>query len=171
MLRAEGVDPARTPLRIVSWENDYSQACAQTMRELGFQVEHLALDDLGAQRRLGQYDWDLAPFGSGPRADIFLRYIRLLSDGPNTGLWGSPQDPAFDAIVRKAVAAVDLDTRRQFYLDAWRHAMERYWTVVIGHSAETIANRRDVVGWSPGFTWAAARVDGGAAYADLSRLR
>ncbi len=171
MLRAEGVDPTRIPLRIVSWQNDYAQACAQTMRELGFQVEHLALDDLGAQRRLGQYDWDLAPFGSGPRADIYLRFIRLLSDGPNTGLWGSPQDPAFDALVGQAVAAVDLAARRRFYLDAWRHAMDRYWTVVVGHAAEAIANRRDVVGWTPGFTWASARVDGGAAFADLSRVR
>jgi len=28
MLRAEGVDPARTPLRIVSWQQDYAQAAA-----------------------------------------------------------------------------------------------------------------------------------------------
>jgi peptide/nickel transport system substrate-binding protein len=169
MLAAEGVVPARTPLRIVSWQNDYSQACAQTMRELGFQVEHLALDDIGAQRRLAQLDWDLAPFGSGPRADIFLRFVRLMSDGPNTGLWGSPQDAAFDETVKKAVAAVDLDRRRAHYLDAWRHAMARYWTVVIGHSAEAIANRRDATGWSPGFTWGAARVDGGAAHTSLVR--
>ncbi len=169
MLKAEGVDPARTPLRVVSWQNDYSQACAQTMRELGFQVEHLALDDIGAQRRLGQFDWDLAPFGSGPRADIFLRYVRMMSDGPNTGLWGSPQDVAFDDLVKKAVAAVDLVQRRAFYLQAWRHAMDKYWTVVIGHSAEAIANRRDVNGWTPGFTWGSARVDGGAGHASLVR--
>jgi ABC-type transport system substrate-binding protein len=139
------------------------------MRELGFQVEHLALDDIGAQRRLGQFDWDLAPFGSGPRADIFLRYVRMMSDGPNTVLWGSPQDQAFDELIKQAVAAVDLDRRRAHYLDAWRHAMDRYWTVVIGHSAEAIANRRDVAGWSPGFTWGAARVDGGAGHASLVR--
>ena len=167
ILRAEGVEPARTPLRIVSWQTDYAQAAAQAMRSLGFQVEHIALDDLGAQRRLNQYDWDLAPFASGPRADIFLRFIRMLSDGPNVGLWGGPQDPAFDALVKRAVAATDLAQRRALYLEAWRHAMDRYWTVVIGHAAEAIANRREVTGWSPGFTWGANRVDGGLAFARI----
>lgn len=169
MLRAEGVDPARTPLRIVSWQSDFAQAAAQSMRDLGFQVEHVALDDIGAQRRLNQYDWDLAPFSSGPRADIFLRFIRMMSDGPNVGLWGGPQDPAFDGLVRQAVAAVDLDRRRALYLDAWKHAMDRYWCVVTGHAAEAIGNRREVTGYAPGFTWAAHRVDGGVAHARLGR--
>lgn len=167
MLRKAGVDPARTPLRIVSWQTDFAQACAQAMRALGFQVEHVALDDIGAQRRLGQYDWDLAPYSSGPRADIFLRYVRLMSDGPNTGLWGSPQDPAFDAKVRAAVAVVDLDARRLRYLEAWQHATEHYWTVVAGHMPEPIANRRTVEGFQPGFTWSPHRVDGGVAHAKL----
>ena len=79
-------------MRIVSWQEDYTQIAVQAMRTLGFQVEHLALDDIGAQRRLGQYDWDLAPMSSGPRADIFLRYVRLMSDGPNPVLWGGIQD-------------------------------------------------------------------------------
>jgi hypothetical protein len=167
-LRAAGVDPARTPLRIVSWQTDFAQASAQAVRALGFQVEHIALDDLGAQQRLGRFDWDLAPFGSGPRADIFLRFVRLMSDGPNTGLWGSPQDPAFDALVQSAVAATELDTRRTRYLHAWRHAMERYWTVVVGHAAEAIAFRREVLGYAPGFTWGAHAVDGGVAHARLA---
>ncbi|WP_144182721.1 ABC transporter substrate-binding protein [Elioraea rosea] len=167
MLRAEGVEPARTPLRIVSWQTDYAQVAAQAMRSLGFQVEHLALDDLGAQRRLGAYDWDLAPFASGPRADIFLRFVRMMSDGPNPGLWGGVRDAEFDALVRGAVAAVDLAERRRLYLAAWKRAMDGYYTVVAGHAAEAIANRREVMAWSPGFTWGANRVDGGAAFASL----
>jgi ABC-type transport system substrate-binding protein len=169
LLQTEGVDPARTPLRIVSWQTDFAQAAAQAMRALGFQVEHIALDDIGAQRRLNQYDWDLAPFSSGPRADIFLRFIRLMSDGPNVGLWGGPQDAAFDGLVKQAVAAVDLDQRRALYLQAWRHAMDRSWCVATGHAAEAIGNRREVTGYAPGFTWAAHRVDGGVAHARLGR--
>lgn len=167
MLAAEGVVPARTPLRIVSWQQDYAQAAAQAMRSLGFQVEHLALDDLGAQRRLNAYDWDLAPFASGPRADIFLRFVRMMSDGPNVGLWGGVRDAEFDRLVRAAVAAVDLAERRRLYLEAWRRAMDGYYTVVIGHAAEAIANRREVSNWSPGFTWGANRADGGAVLASL----
>ena len=44
------------------------------VRKLGFKVNHLALDDVGAQKRLGQYDWDMNAMHSGPRADIFLRF-------------------------------------------------------------------------------------------------
>ena len=58
-----------------------------------FKVNHVALDDLGAQKRLAQYDWDMNAMDSGPRADIFLRYVRLMSDGPNPVLWGGIQDP------------------------------------------------------------------------------
>jgi ABC-type transport system substrate-binding protein len=168
LLREAGVDPARTPCRIVSWQNAHSEIAVQAMRTLGFQVEHLALDDLGAQRRLGQYDWDLAPFSSGPRADIFLRFIRLMSDGPNVGLWGGVRDPEFDRLVREAVAAVDLESRKRAYLAAWQRALDGYYTLVIGHAPEPIANRRDVTGYSPGFTWGQHRVDGGLAFAALT---
>ena len=167
LLAEAGVDPARTPCRIVSWQSTYPEIAVQAMRQLGFQVEHLALDDIGAQRRLGQYDWDLAPFASGPRADIFLRFIRLMSDGPNVGLWGGTRDAEFDALVKQAVAAVDLAERRRFYLAAWQRALDNYYTVVIGHAPEPIANRRAVTGYSPGFTWGQHRVDGGLAHAAL----
>lgn len=167
LLREAGVDPARTPCRIVSWQNAQSEIAAQAMRQLGFQVEHLALDDIGAQRRLGQYDWDLAPFSSGPRADIFLRYVRMMSDGPNPGLWGGVRDPEFDRLVREAVAAVDLEARKRLYLAAWQRAIDGYYTVVIGHAPEPIANRREVSGYAPGFTWGQHRVDGGVAFAAL----
>lgn len=168
LLREAGVDPAATPCRVVSWQNSFSEIVVQAVRKLGFQVEHLSLDDIGAQRRLGQYDWDVAPFSSGPRADIFLRFIRMMSDGPNVGLWGGPRDAEFDGLVRGAVAAVDMAERRRLYLAAWQRAMERYYTVVVGHAPEPIANRRDVTGYTPGFTWGQHRVDGGLAFAALA---
>jgi ABC-type transport system substrate-binding protein len=168
LLAEAGVDATRTPLRIVSWQNAHSEIAVQAMRRLGFQVEHLALDDLGAQRRLGQYDWDLAPFSSGPRADIFLRFIRMMSDGPNVGLWGGVRDPEFDRLVREAVAAVDLEDRKRAYLAAWQRSLDAYYTVVIGHAPEPIANRREVSGYAPGFTWGQHRVDGGLAFAALA---
>jgi ABC-type transport system substrate-binding protein len=168
LLREAGVNPATTPCRIVSWQSAYTEIAVQAMRKLGFQVEHLALDDIGAQRRLGQYDWDLAPFSSGPRADIFLRFVRLMSDGPNVGLWGGTRDAEFDRLVRAAIAAVDLNERRRLYLAAWQRAMDNYYTVVIGHAPEPIVNRRDVTGYSPGFTWGQHRVDGGLAFGALT---
>ena len=168
LLREVGVDPARVQMRIVSWQEDYTQIAVQAMRTLGFQVEHLALDDIGAQRRLGQYDWDLAPMSSGPRADVFLRYVRLMSDGPNPVLWGGVQDPEFDRMVNEAVATVDDKARRLVYLRAWQRAIDRYYTVVVGHAPNALAVRAGLAGFTTGFTWAQHRVDGGLAFASLS---
>lgn len=168
MLREEGVDPARTNVRVVSWQSPYAEVAVQMIRELGFRIEHLALDDLGAQRRLGEYDWDIAPMGSGPRADVFLRYVRLMSDGPNPVLWGGVQDPEYDRLVLAAVGEVDDRRRRGLYLDAWRRVMERYYTVVIGHSFDSFASRPEVRGFSGGFTWSPHRVDGGLAFTWLA---
>jgi ABC-type transport system substrate-binding protein len=164
ILGEEGVDPSAITLRVVSWQNAYSEVAAQMVRELGFAIEHIALDDLGAQQRLGEFDWDLAPFGSGPRADIFLRYVRMMSDGPNPVLWGGVQSEAYDGIVSAAVAEPDPETRRRLYLDAWQLVMDNYWTVVAGHAANVIAVRDEVKGFTPGFTWSTHRVDGGLAF-------
>jgi peptide/nickel transport system substrate-binding protein len=169
LLKEAGVDPAKVQMRIVSWQDEHTQIAVQAMRTLGFQVEHLALDDIGAQRRLSQYDWDLAPMSSGPRADIFLRYVRLMSDGPNPVLWGGVQDPEFDRLVNAAVASVDDQERRGLYLQAWQRATERYYTVVIGHAPNAIAVRRELSGFTTGFTWSQHRVDGGLAFATLER--
>lgn len=123
------------------------------VRQLGFKVNHVALDDLGAQNRLGQYDWDMNAMASGPRADIFLRFVRLMSDGPNPVLWGGIQDPELDAVIKAAVAETDEQTRKDLYLEAWDRVMDNYYTVVLGHAANTIAIREEVAGYEPGFTW------------------
>ena len=171
MLKQAGVDPAAHTVRIVSWQDPYTQIVVQAMRQLGFGVDHQALDDIGAQRRLGQYDWDIAPMSSGPRADIFLRYVRMMSDGPNPVLWGGVQDPEFDRLVRAAVASPRPDDVRKAYLAAWQRAMDRYYTVVVGHSANAIGVRPEVRGYRTGFTWGQHDVDGGVAFAWLAGNR
>ena len=72
-----------------------------------------------------------------------------------------------DRSVTSAVAAVDLAERRRLYLAAWQRAVDNFYTVVIGHAPEPIVNRREVVGYAPGFTWGQHRVDGGLAFASL----
>lgn len=168
ILREEGVDPAGVTMRVVSWQTAFAEASVQAVKELGFKVEHIALDDLGAQRRLGEYDWDLAPFSSGPRADIFLRYVRLMSDGPNPVLWGGIQDPALDKAILAAVAEVDDQKRRALYLDAWKIVTDRYYVVVIGHLSDLFGARPEVRGFDGGFTWSPHRVDGGLAFTWLA---
>src|SRR3546814_5365454 len=76
LLREAGVDPAATTIEFVSWQDTYAQVVVQMVRKLGFQVNHVALDDLGAQNRLGQYDWNMNCMASGPRADGFLERKR-----------------------------------------------------------------------------------------------
>jgi len=163
LLREAGVDPAKRRIELVSWQESYAQVVVQMVSRLGFPVNHVALDDLGAQRRLGQYDWDLAVFSSGPRADLFLRYVRLMSDGPNPVLWGGVQDPEYDALVGAAVREPDLKRRAAAYNRAWQRVMDRYYTVVLGHSQNIIAHRAEVRNWDPGFTWSCHWTSGGVA--------
>lgn len=169
ILAEEGVDPAATTIDVVSWQSSYSEVAVQMMKKLGFQVQHSALDDLGAQKRLGDYDWDVAPMASGPRADVFLRYVRMMSDGPNPVLWGGVQDETYDAIVTDAVTSVDPEKRKAKYLEAWKRVMDNYWTVVVGHAANPIGVRSEVRNFTTGFTWSPHRVDGGVAHAWLAR--
>jgi ABC-type transport system substrate-binding protein len=168
ILREEGVDPKQTSLRVVSWATaDYAQVTIQMVKKLGFPVEHIALDDLGAMKRLMQFDWDLAPFASGPRADIFLRYVRMMSDGPNPGLWGGVQDPEYDRLCAEAISTVDDQKRRDIYLKAWQRVMDRYYTVVAGHAHGFFGVRKEVNGFQMGYTYSLHRVDGGVAFAWL----
>jgi ABC-type transport system substrate-binding protein len=168
LLAEAGVDPARTRVELVSWQQPYAQVAVQAVRRLGFQVTHTALDDIGTQRRLGQYDWDLACMASGPRADIFLRYVRLMSDGPNPVLWGGIQDAEMDRLVRAATAEPGLEARRRLYGEAFARIMDRHYFVVLGHAADQIAWRSEVKGYTPGFTWASHRADGGLAATSLA---
>ena len=168
LLQAAGVDPTQHTLKVISWQVDYAQVEVQMVRQLGFKINHQALDDIGAQRALATYDWDLAPFNSGPRSDVYLRYARLLSDGPNPTLWGGVQDKEFDALVASAVGATNPAQARAGYLAAWQHVMDKMYTVGIGHAADTIGVGRRVQGYRTGYTWSQNRVDGGLARAWLT---
>ncbi len=168
ILEEEGVDPSAVTLQVVSWQRPYAEVAVQMVRELGFEIEHAALDDLGAQQRLGQYDWDLAPMASGPRADVFLRFVRMMSDGPNPVLWGGVQDEEYDRLVSAAVAEADPERRRQHYLDAWQMVMDNYWTVVTGHAPTLFGVRNEVLGFEFGFTFGPHYAGGGLAHAWLA---
>ena len=167
LLRQAGVDPTQTRLELVSWQESYAQAAVQMVRRLGFQVQHTALDDIGAQRRLGQYDWDLCCMASGPRADYYLRWVRLLSDGPNPVLWGGIQDPELDPLIRAGAAEPALEPRRARYAEAFRRVLDKHYFIGLGHAANQIAWRAEVKGYSTGFTWSPHRADGGLAVTRL----
>lgn len=167
LLAEAGVDPAATTIELVSWQENYPQVVVQMLRQLGFKIEHAALDDLGAQNRLGQFDWDVAVMASGPRADLFLRFVRLMSDGPNPVLWGGIQDEELDAIIKAAVGETDEDKRKALYTEAFQRVMDKKYFMVLGHAANTIAMRSEVQGYEPGFTWSPNWVSGGIAQTHL----
>jgi ABC-type transport system substrate-binding protein len=74
MLAEEGVDPANVEMRVISHQHSrYAPATLQMLKNLGFKVVHKSYDDLGYQKALSEYEWDLFPGGSGPRNDVFLR--------------------------------------------------------------------------------------------------
>jgi len=169
LLEEAGVDPKSHTLKVVSWQNDYSQVMVQMVRQLGFNIDHQALDDIGAQKLLGEYQWDLAPFHSGPRADVYLRYARFLSDGPSPMLWGGIQDKELDGLIGTAVSAANPQKARDGYLNAWRHIMDKQYTVGIGHAADAIGVAPQVRGYETGYTWSQNRVDGGVARTWLAK--
>src|SRR3546814_19768211 len=51
LLREAGVDPAATTIEFMSWQDTYAQDVVQMVRNLGFQVHHVTIDDLGADNR------------------------------------------------------------------------------------------------------------------------
>lgn len=163
LLAEAGVDPAATTIELVSWQETYPQVVVQMLRKLGFTINHSALDDLGAQNRLGQYDWDVNVTASGPRADLFLRFVRLMSDGPNPVLWGGIQDEELDALIKAAVAETDEAKRRDLYLAAFQRVIDKKYFMVLGHAANAIAMREAVKGYEPGFTWSPNWATGGIA--------
>ena len=170
ILADEGVDPGDTVLRFISYQSEpEAEVAVQMIKQLGFKVQHTALDDLGMQKQLGEYDWDLTASSSGPRADVFLRYVRMMSDGPNPVLWGGVQDPKYDALVASAISDNEPASRRNAYLDAWQRVADNYYTVVTGHAATPFGVRDEVRGYETGYTYSQNRVDGGLAFTWLAR--
>lgn len=169
LLKEAGVQPEQHTLKLVSWQRDYAQVAVQMVRQLGFKVDHQALDDIGAQKLLGEYQWDLAPFNSGPRADVYLRYARFLSDGPSPMLWGGIQDKQLDALIADAVSSASPEQARDGYLKAWQHLTDKLYTVGIGHAADAIGVAPQVRGYATGYTWSQNRVDGGLARTWLAK--
>ncbi len=167
LLGEAGVNPAQHTIRFVSWQRDYAQVIVQMVRKLGFQVEHTALDDLGTQQKLAGDDWDMNVMGSGPRADVFLRWVRLMSDGPNPTLWGNIQDPELDAMIERAVREPDPDKRRAHYLTAMQRVNEKMYFVVLGHTYNLLGVAKTVRGFEPGFTWSPHWASGGIAHTAL----
>ncbi|WP_108662198.1 ABC transporter substrate-binding protein [Acuticoccus kandeliae] len=168
LLAEAGVHPSTIEIDLVSWQDNYPQVVVQMLRQLGFTVNHSALDDLGAQNRLGQYDWDMAVMASGPRADIFLRYVRLMSDGPNPVLWGGIQDAELDRLIKAAVAEPDDAERKALYTEAYQRVLDNHYFMVLGHAPNAIAMREAVKGYEPGFTWSPNWATGGIAQTFLA---
>jgi peptide/nickel transport system substrate-binding protein len=168
LLAEAGVDPARHTLVMpVNTNPTVPQVVAAMIGELGFQIDLQVADDAATETRLQKYDWDLYYAGSGPRTDIALRFLRMLSDGPNPGLWGGVQDPEYDRIVRRAFATVDDGQRRALYLEAWARVMDRLYTHVIGHTLSSYGVRREVEGFEMGAVPGVSLVDTGLAFARL----
>jgi hypothetical protein len=78
-------------------------------------------------------------------------------------LWGGIQDKELDAKIVAAVSAPNADAARAAYLDAWKHVMERLYTLGLGHAADAIGVTGKVRGYDTGYTWSQNRVDGGLA--------
>ena len=168
LLDEAGVKPGEHTIEFVSWQEAYAQVVVQMVRKLGFNVNHVALDDIGAQKRLGQYDWDMNAMASGPRSDIFLRFVRLMSDGPNPTLWGGIQDAELDGLINAGVQEPDADKRKATYLEAMKRIDTNGYFYVLGHAPSLIAVRKGVTGYEPGFTWASHWASGGIAQTSVA---
>lgn len=170
ILAEEGVNPADHTVRVISHQNSrYAPPTLQMIRMLGFQVEHKSYDDLGYQKALSEYEWDLFPGGSGPRNDVFLRFVRMMSDGPNPHLWGGVTDAEYDALVQAAISTTDAQERWDNYRAAWQRVMDNYYTVVIGHAPAAYGIRNELKDFTIGFNTSAHRVDGGVAFAWIEK--
>jgi peptide/nickel transport system substrate-binding protein len=155
LLAEAKVDPSRVTVRVVTAQGDLVPAPSiEMVRQLGFQIDAREYDDLGYQQALSGYEWDFFPSSSGPRTDIYLRYVRLMSDGPNPGLWGGIQDPALDQMIREAVASMDAATRKAHYVEAMQYVLDHCYFFPILHSRNAYGVRKKVHDFTPGFTFA-----------------
>jgi ABC-type transport system substrate-binding protein len=155
------------PVMPVNTDAAQSEVVAAQLAKIGVRPKLEVADDVTTETRLQAWNWDLFYAGSGTRSDIALRFVRLMSDGPNPGLWGGPQDPEYDRLVLEAWASVDAEVRRQKYLDAWQIAMDKLFTIVTWHRAGTTGIRKEVKGWQTGAVANFNRIDGGVSHITL----
>ncbi|MGE3960085.1 MAG: ABC transporter substrate-binding protein [Dehalococcoidia bacterium] len=168
LLAAAGVSLPLTAVMPVNTNPAKSEVVAAQLREVGVECDLQVADDVTTETRLQAYDWDLYFAGSGTRSDIALRFVRLLSDGPNPGLWGGPQDPEYDRLVKEAWASVDAEERKAKYVAAWEVVMEKLFTIVAYHRSGLTAVRKDVTGWETGAVANFNRIDGGVSHITLA---
>ena len=168
LLQAAGIAPGQLkPVMPVNSSPREPEAVAAQLKEAGIAPDLQVADDIATETRLQSYDWDIYYAGSGPRSDIALRYVRLMSDGPNPGLWGGPQDPEFDRLVKAAWTLVDGEARKAKYLEAWKIAMDKLFTIVVYHKAGTTAVRKEAGGWQTGAVANFNRIDGGVSFVQI----
>lgn len=167
LLAAAGISSLKAAMP-VNTNPAQSEVVAAQLREVGIECDLQVADDVTTETRLQSYEWDLYYAGSGTRSDIALRFVRLLSDGPNPGLWGGPQDPGYDRLVKEAWALVDAEARRAKYLEAWQLVMDKLFTIVTYHRAGTTAIRKEVSGWQTGAVGNFNRIDGGVSHITLA---
>jgi len=168
LLAAVGVSTPLRALMPVNTNPAQSEVVAAQLRKIGVDCDLQVADDITTETRLQAYDWDLYYPGSGPRPDIALRYIRMMSDGPNPGLWGGPQDPEYDRLVNEAWALVDAEARKQKYLEAFQVVMDKLWFIVTYHRAGSTGIRKQVQGWETGAVANFNRIDGGVSHITLA---
>jgi ABC-type transport system substrate-binding protein len=166
LLAEAGVDANKTKIVMpVNGDPRVPQAVAAMIGQLGFDVDLQVADDLATETRLLKWDWDAYYASSGPRTDIALRYVRMMSDGPNPGLWGGVQDPEYDKLVKQAWATIDDQQRRAVYLQAWQRVMDGVYTFVTGHSLSTYGVRNEVENLELGAVPGVDLVDSGISFA------
>jgi len=169
LLSAAGIaEGTLKPVMPVNTNPAQPEVVAAQLREIGVEPVLEVADDVTTEIRLQEYDWDLYYAGSGTRSDIALRYVRMMSDGPNPGLWGGPQNADYDKYVREAWASVDPEERRARYLDAWKVVTDNLFTIVTYHKANTTAIRKEVKGWQTGAMANFNRIDGGVSHITIA---
>ncbi|MCA9846923.1 MAG: ABC transporter substrate-binding protein, partial [Dehalococcoidia bacterium] len=168
LLAAAGISLPLKAVMPVNTDPKKPEVVAAQLREAGIECDLQVADDVTTETRLQAYDWDVYFAGSGTRSDIALRFVRLLSDGPNPGLWGGPQDPEYDRLVKEAWASVDADERKAKYIAAWQVVMDKLFTIVAYHRSGLTAIRKDVQGWQTGAVANFNRIDGGVSHITLA---
>ncbi|MGE3984971.1 MAG: ABC transporter substrate-binding protein [Dehalococcoidia bacterium] len=169
LLSAAGVSNL-TPVMPVNTNPANAEVVAAQLAKIGVKPKLEVADDITTEKRIsGTTDWDVYYAGSGARADIALRFVRLMSDGPNPGLWGSPQDPQYDRLVKEAWAEVDAAKRKAKYLEAWKVVMEKLYTIPTYHNAGFRGVRKEVLGFETGAVENSNRIDGGVAFVTFKK--